>query len=247
MIQATVSAATHVGHVRKRNEDYFAATGIPRQGSDGEVITAHVSGATCLAIVADGLGGHPAGDVASRLVVEAIIDEGPETPTSLVEALLSANKALYAAMTVEDGTLGMGATVAAVLINETGLAVANVGDSKVFEFTEGSLCQLSTDDTPEHAAQLPGLPTSTVTQSLGGGREPIDVHPHLTIVQGGPGQRVLVCSDGLTDYVPATEICKVLGQGFGPDTVEELISLALEAGGRDNVTVLMIEADHLLP
>lgn len=247
MIQATVSAATHVGHVRKRNEDYFAATGIPRPGSDGEVITAHISGATCLALVADGLGGHPAGDVASRLVVEAVTDNAPQTPSSLVDALRNANKLLYAAMSKGGGTVGMGTTVATALFTETGLAVANVGDTKVFEFTEGSLHQLSTDDTPKNATQLPGLPTSMVMQSLGGGRELIEVHPHLNFVRGDPARRVLMSSDGLSDYVPAIEIIKVLDQGFGPSVVEELISLALDAGGRDNVTVLLIETDHLIP
>lgn len=243
MIQATVSAATHVGHTRKRNEDYFAATGIPWPGSDGEVVAAQVSGDACLAIVADGLGGHPAGNIASRLAVKAIAGCKPQTPSSLVGALHEANKALYAAMSINNGTVGMGTTVAAALITEAELAVANVGDTKVFEFAEGSLLQLSTDDTHEQANQLPGLPTSKVTQALGGGRELIKVHPHLTVVQRGSPRRILICSDGLSDYVPVTEICAVLEQGFGPSAAKELIALALDAGGRDNVTVLLVEVD----
>ena len=84
--------------------------------NDGEVISADVSCSTCLAIVADGLGGHPADDGARPLAVEAIAEVGPTTPSSLIEAPLSAHKALYAAMSIEDGTVGMGATIAAVLV-----------------------------------------------------------------------------------------------------------------------------------
>lgn len=137
----------------------------------------------------------------------------------------------------------MGATVAVALITEAELAVANVGDTKVFEFAEGSLLQLSTDDTLEQTNRLPGLPTSRVTQALGGGRELIKVHPHLTVLKGGSSRKVLMCSDGLSDYVPVTEICAKLDQHYGFSAVEELVVLALNAGGRDNVTVLLVEVE----
>ncbi len=133
MIRVTISAATHTGRVRRRNEDYFAATGLPKPASDGVVASAEVAAAACIAIVADGLGGHPAGDIASRLTVETFVSSRPETPSALVDALHGANKALNAAMSTENGTAGMGATVAAVLVTRTGVAVANVGDTKAFE------------------------------------------------------------------------------------------------------------------
>ncbi len=83
-----------------------------------------------------------------------------------------------------------------------------------------------------------------MTQTVGGAREPADIHPHLAVDELGPERRILLCSDGLTDYVPRAEIREVLERRHGPDAVEELVILALEAGGRDNVTVMLIEADH---
>lgn len=244
MIRATVSAASHTGHVRERNEDYYAASGLAVPGADGDVASGQFVGAGCVAIVADGLGGHAAGDFASRLAVESFVASGPENPSALVDALHGANKALYAAMSAQEGTDGMGATVAAVLVTQTGLAVANVGDTKAFEIVDDGLQQLTIDDVPRRTEQLPGLPSSTVTQTLGGQREATDIQPHLAVDQLGPDRRILICSDGLTDYVPRPEIREVLGRRKGPDVVEELMTLALEAGGQDNITLVLIEAEH---
>jgi len=242
MISAKVSAASHTGHVRQRNEDFYACSGLPAPSSGGEVASAHFVGAEFVAIVADGLGGHAAGDVASQLTVESFETSCPRSPGALVEALLDANEALYAAMSTERGTDAMGATAVAALLNEVGLAVANVGDAKAFEFANDGLHQLTIDDVPRNRPQLPGLPSSTVTQTIGGRREATDIQPHLAADELGPDRRVLLCTDGLTDYVPSSEIHQVLGRRCGPVAVEELISLALVAGGRDNITVVLIEA-----
>ena len=116
MIRATISAGTHTGWVRERNEDYFGATGLPAPEGDGEVVSVEVGGPQCIAVVADGLGGHPAGDVASRRAVDYLIVSRPDTPGSLVDALLGANEDVYSAMSAREGTVGMGTTVAAVLM-----------------------------------------------------------------------------------------------------------------------------------
>ena len=107
MTSTRVWAATHVGTVRRRNEDSHGATGLGATGVDGAVVAATVEG-TCLAVVADGLGGHPCGDVASRLVVDHLLAAQPATADALVQAFRSANVALYDAMTGTDGAPGWG-------------------------------------------------------------------------------------------------------------------------------------------
>src|SRR5438477_2299076 len=133
MTRIRISATTHVGSVRRRNEDYYGASGLRSSLRDGEVVTV-VADATCLAVVADGLGGHPCGELASRLAVEQLLAANPTNPDALVAAFHEANEAIYGAMSREDGSVEMGTTAAAVLVMERGIAIVNVGDSAVFEF-----------------------------------------------------------------------------------------------------------------
>jgi PPM family protein phosphatase len=242
-----ITAATHTGAVRRRNEDYFGATALSGSSVDGEAVSVVVSGRTCLAVVADGLGGHPGGNVASRLAVQHLIAANPTDPEGLVKAFHTANETMYRAMLEPAGSLEMGTTAAAVLVMADGLAVVNVGDSAVFEFIDGRLVQLSTDDVPARGGQLPGIPSSVVTQTLGGRRELVDVEPHLYTDEFGANRTILLCSDGLTNFVTRDLISDTLRDSTGSTAVEELVQMALEAGGRDNVTVLLLEAasaDH---
>ena len=241
MTSVRITAATHTGAVRRRNEDYFGATALSGSSVDGEAVSVVVSGRTCLAVVADGLGGHPGGDVASRLAVEHLIASNPTDPDGLVKAFHTANEAMYDAMLGPSGSLEMGTTAAAVLVMANGITVVNVGDSAVFEFVDGRLVQLSTDDVPRRGGQLPGIPSSVVTQTLGGRRELVDVEPHLHTDEFGAHRTILLCSDGLTNYVTRDRISDTLRDSTGCAAVEELVQAALEAGGRDNVTVLLLE------
>jgi serine/threonine protein phosphatase PrpC len=240
MTRIRISAATHVGSVRRRNEDYYGATGLRTSLRDGEVVTV-VADATCLAVLADGLGGHPSGEVASRLAVEQLLAANPTTPDALVAAFHEANIAIYGAMSREDGSLGMGTTAAAVLVTKRGLAIVNVGDSTVFELVDGRLDQLSTDDVPERGTLLAGLPSSIVTQTLGGRRELEEIEPHLYQDDFGTSRRVLLCTDGLTNFVTRDRIGDALRAQCGVAAVDSLVQAALDAGGLDNVTVVLLE------
>ncbi|WP_419917291.1 PP2C family protein-serine/threonine phosphatase [Candidatus Poriferisodalis sp.] len=241
LIRATISAATHTGWVRERNEDWFAATGLPAPNGDGDAVSAESIGSCCLAVVADGLGGHPAGDVASQLAIESLFASCPGSPGSLVDALHTANEAIYDQMSANNGNVGMGATIAVVLITQSEAAVANVGDTKAFEFADGVLRQLTVDDVPHDRVQLLGLATPIVTQSLGGRTKFKKVHPHLARAARVEQQRILICSDGLTSFVPSEAIRGTLNRETGSEAVRQLIGLALAAGGRDNITVVLIE------
>ena len=98
----------------------------------------------------------------------------------------------------------MGTTAAAVLIHDGGFAVVNVGDSVVFEFVDGRLVQLSVDDVPAGAGALPGLPSSIVTQTLGGTERLSTIEPHLYEGDLSAGGRFMICTDGLDELRPAS-------------------------------------------
>lgn len=236
-----IAAATHTGSVRDNNEDSYGATELIASQVDGEIVSTVVSGELCLAVVADGLGGHPCGELASALAVDDLLDAKTTDPPSLVAAIHEANAALVAAMSQQDGSVGMGTTVAAVLIHEAGLVVVNVGDSAVFELVDGRLVQLSTDDVPPGGTDLPGLASSIVTQTLGGGRELVEIEPHLYEADRVSTRRLLLSTDGLTNFVPRGQIADALRHHDGDEAIKVLLGLALAAGGADNVTVMTLD------
>lgn len=242
MTSVEIAAATHTGLVRRRNEDFHGIGGLEATRTDGEVVGCSSTTLPLLAVVADGLGGHPAGDEASRMAVEHILAEQPVDEQGLVEAILGANELLVASMNDAKQNEGMGSTIAAVLIRESGLIVANVGDSAVLELADGRLHQLTVDDVPAAGPSLPVLSSSLVTQTLGGHFRLVEVQVHVHEDDLPLPRRLLLCTDGLTSCVPRTRIAAVLAAGTPPtEAVDNLIALALEAGGRDNVSVVVID------
>lgn len=236
-----ITAATHAGVVRSSNEDYFVAGDLTSSCTDGLTSSTVAHGEMCLAVVSDGLGGHPCGEVASRLAAEFISRSNPAGPGELVQSFIGANEAIYRAMSGPFGAIEMGTTASAVLITGNGLTVVNVGDSPAFEFIDEQLVQLSRDHVPIGKPQLPGLPSSVVTQSLGGRSAFTEIYPHCYMDELGSERRVLLCSDGLTNFVPRDQIISTLRNTYGVEAVDALIGRALEAGGRDNVTVVLLE------
>jgi len=237
-----VAAATHVGSVRARNEDSLGVSGLELLPGEG-VVTAGELALPFLAVVADGLGGHRAGDQASRLAVEAVLVSSPVDAESLTKAIHGANEVIVEAMSDDANNVGMASTIAAVLITDAELVVGNVGDSVVAEAADGRLTQLSTDDVPAGSVALPGVPSSIVTQTLGGGAKLATIRPHIVEAPRYAG-RVLLCSDGLTNYVPRTDLGDVVAHGSPAEAVEALIALALAAGGHDNVSVIVVDVDR---
>ena len=241
MTSVRIVAATHTGNVRSKNEDRYGATGLTASSTDGEIVTTEVIALPCLAVVADGLGGHPSGDLASAIAVERLLAEEPEEPSHLVSAIHRANSAVVDAMLQGTGSVGMGTTVAAVLVHKAGLTVANVGDSTVLEFENGRLVQLSTDDALSGGSNLPGLPSAVVTQSLGGSAHLTEVKPHIHEDTGAPPRRLLLSTDGLTSFVPRHQLTDALRHDDPEHVVKLLIGLALNAGAPDNVTCILLD------
>ncbi len=213
-----------------------------------------------LYVVADGMGGHRQGDVAAKLAVEAvtetltseITDEGlePRALRALLEAAVQrANAVVYETRRARSVDMGTTLTVA-VLVDGRHLFVAHVGDSRAYLSRERALTRLTRDHTvAEDLARDGQIPPEAVathksrnilTQAIGG--EPEVEEVDLNHVQVRPGDRVLLCSDGLYGDVPEEEIARGLhAWADRQKAVRELIRLAYDQGGRDNITLLLVD------
>lgn len=234
------AARSHEGLVRRYNEDSFAS--IPE---------------LALWVVADGMGGHAAGDVASRMIVEEMASIG--VPISAADQRVRFRERLdrahhrirsYAAENTLDT---VGATVAALMIFGTELTCAWAGDSRVYLLRKGRLTSLSRDHSEVAAMIAEGTITeeearnsprrNVITRAIGIGA---DAEPEMVTGVAAPGDRFLICSDGLTEHLDDVAIAHVLGRDDSPDeTADLLVSLTLERGAKDNVTVIVIDASTL--
>jgi protein phosphatase len=225
---------THVGLVRRRNEDCL-----------------HVG--RSLVAVADGLGGHVAGDVASSTAVAALrpYDEPVHPaglPAALGRAVNAANEALRRRIEAAPELAGMGTTMVALLWSGTSAVLANVGDSRAYLLRrpgagKRDTVQITEDHTFQHlladAASVPNLPAS-LSRFLDGradGRA-----PDLTTWDLAPGDRFLLCTDGLSSFVPHELVHLTLAGSDSPDeAADRLVALAIERGAPDNVTVVVVD------
>lgn len=218
-MRITAATATHTGHLRPANEDSVFA---------GNAVYA----------VADGLGGHAAGEVASALAIEplAALDRdraaSPDEPAAaLSDAVRDANRRVAEDARANPEHAGMGTTLTAAMVSEDQLAVAHVGDTRAYLLREGDgLSRLTEDHNP--------VANSHVLTRVVGVETDIDVDvPPLVSLQ--VGDRLLLCSDGLTEVVDDDGIAATLGTHTDPQQVcDALVAAALDRGGPDNVTVV---------
>jgi protein phosphatase len=233
-IRLRAAAVTDVGNVRDNNQDDLLIVD------------------DALFVVADGMGGHVAGEVASREAVDAMraAYEVPGSTDDLRQAVRLANGAVWQRGTDEPSYRGMGTTVTAVAVVEGDkLAIANVGDSRTYLMRDGGLLQLTQDHSFVQEAVRSGQLTqaqaeshprrSQLTRALGVAD---DVEVDLDVVEPRTGDRLLLCSDGLWDEVGDELIGMVLSGRKDPeDAASELLRWAKEAGGRDNITVIVLD------
>jgi serine/threonine protein phosphatase PrpC len=234
----------------------FAGTDVGRARSGNE--DSYFCGRTVFA-VADGLGGHQGGEVASAAAVEplAALDgrefaEPGEAAEALAAAIREGNAAILERAAGDPGLWGMGTTMtAAALAGERHLQLAHVGDSRAYLLRDGSLEQLTTDHTvvgelvrrgrltPEQAAIHPER--SILTRAVGlDPRVPVDTPDPVELRDG---DQVLLCSDGLTEAVDDDRIAELLSAGAdGEAACRSLIDAANGAGGPDNITVVLLRA-----
>ena len=236
---------THIGCVRALNEDTGAVVYFP--------------GGCVMAVVADGMGGHQAGDVASLMAVDIIkmelgkiSDLGLLTPEDgiylLDRAILKANDAIFDYARSHDDCHGMGTTVVVCLVCPEWLVIGHIGDSRLYRVSEGTISQLTEDHslvnellkngqiTQEEAINHPQK--NILVRALGTDRS---VEVELKALEWDPGDQLLLCTDGLSNKVSSELMLQTIQQAANPQSaVEQLIDLALKAGGEDNATAIVI-------
>jgi len=219
------AAASQTGLVRKNNED------------------SAYSGRWLLA-VADGMGGHAAGEVASAAVIDALrVHDAEVAPPTLLEvlgrAVTEANGEVARRSGEDPARRGMGTTLTAMLWSGDSFALAHIGDSRAFRLRNGTLDQITEDHVLGKLVSNAGYLAPVLSRYLDG--RP-DRSPDLSLREAWPGDRYLLCSDGLSPVVPAEQIRDVLASAADPaEVVGELLALAEDAGGPDNVTVIVID------
>ena len=208
-----------------------------------------------LLAVADGMGGHAAGEIASAVAISALAELGENTTggdllDSLAKAVASANQELHDRVEADPSVGGMGTTLTAMLWSGSRFALCHIGDSRAYMLRDGALYQITHDHTlvqslvddgrisPDEAATHPQR--SLLLRALDGSS---DVVPDLELREARVGDRYLLCSDGLTSVVPAAAIREALSApGSAPDeVVRRLINLANAAGGPDNIACAVAE------
>src|SRR5579875_366433 len=240
-IVAQIAAFTHRGRVRRRNEDTVVVGDWISPPDMAEPRAARFSlSAPLLCAVADGLGGHRAGEVASRRAAEMFAAAVAElTSTEGVVACLGCiNDALYRAMADDPARAGMGTTIVGIVL-ATRMVWFNIGDSRLYRFRGGELTQVSIDYTTA------APPTGMLTQCLGGAMHGAPVRPHVGGFPAAGGLRLLLCSDGLTDMLEDADIADCLSLPPA-EAVAELFDLAMRAGGLDNVSIVLASLDERL-
>ena len=233
-------AQTDIGRIRPLNEDSFY---LP---VEGELFCA----------IADGMGGHNAGEVASAMAIELFakrmrVARGvPED--ALRDALECANMAIYQASMEDANKRGMGTTFTSVWMGEGEVYLAHIGDSRAYLLRDGKFLQISKDHTlvAELVAQghLTAQQAKTyphrnyITRALG---VDMNVHPDITRTDWVEDDVWFLCSDGMTNEVEETEIREILlGSGNYQEKIDRLIGLALERGARDNVTGVIVTTEE---
>ncbi len=210
-----------------------------------------------LFVVADGMGGAQAGEVASRMAVDSFDAGLPDgTPAEgLTHVVEDANRRIHERSQTDAQRAGMGTTVTAAYVGEGEVTIAHVGDSRAYLLRDGDLIRLTRDHslvgelvargklTEEQAETHPQR--SVITRALG--PEP-DVQVDIQAYQARGGDRFLLCSDGLTSMIPEARVKQILeGSDALADAGRELIAAANDAGGRDNITVLLFRLEEVAP
>ena len=213
-----VGYRTEIGHVRKRNEDALLVQ--PESG---------------VYAVADGMGGHPAGDVASAVAIARLKDvlgdyDGADPAAAVGGALEEAHAAVLAASEDEPARLGMGSTAVVALVTSDEAWVGHVGDSRCYLLAKGE--EGLRPVTEDHGAG------GYLTQALGLDR---GIKPDVARVPLAAGDRLLLCTDGLTNMVDDAQIAAILTEAEGAQAAcDALTAAALDGGGVDNVTLVVI-------
>jgi len=257
------ASITDPGSKGRLNEDSFEITAFTISEDDETPVL--------LATIADGIGGHKAGEIASKIAVATIISsvaesDGTDPLWILKSALLEANHSITSDGANDDTRKGMGSTVACALVIDSALYIATLGDSRLYLVRDNVIQQLNVDHTWVQEALEVGVisseearshPRRHLIRSYLGSSEPI--HPDLRLYMDPkenqeqakanqglplvPGDQILICTDGLTDLVADEEILEILvGEENKDEHLQKLVDLANLRGGHDNITAVVLQS-----
>jgi PPM family protein phosphatase len=223
-MQIHVGAGTDLGRVRSGNEDNFFAEADERRG---------------VFVVADGMGGHAAGEVASEMAVQIVArhllplssvrDAGAADLVN--KSLQDANKAIYDRMRAETDKQGMGTTASVMVLSDHGYLIGHIGDSRVYLFRDGHLVQITKDHSYVQEQVDAGLLTPDQAR----------YHPYSNVITRCVGAVFLLCSDGLTGMVDDRRLAQLLMARTAPGrVVDALVAEANGRGGLDNITAIVV-------
>lgn len=255
MTRWTIVGFTNRGRVRPHNEDAIAIDNHVLTGDMDAPLAITAPNDCCLMMIADGMGGHAHGAMASRAVLDYLVAaiDRLSNPASCVEAIEEANYHLYELMQEHEEALGMGSTLVGAVLTASQLLTFNIGDSRCYLLSGDQLVQLSQDDAPEgESSHFGPRRTHALTQALGGSSFPMAVEPHISVDPPlSPGETLLLCSDGISDMVPHQAISSILGAAHDPlRAARRLAAKAFSAGGRDNVSLIVarpLEPNLVIP
>ena len=238
----TVYGQTHIGLVRESNQDAL------EYGT--------LNNAAQYAVVCDGMGGANGGNIASKIAVEVIgsrirdgFQEGSSAEHLLTSAMATANAGVFDRAQREEMLSGMGTTVVAVITHGHTAYISHVGDSRLYLYRDGNLTQITRDHsvvqeliesgqiTEEEARSHPRK--NYITRAIGVVSEEYGEYDELELQSG---DRLLLCTDGLTNEMTKADMCNLLAMP-NKETVENLIRAALDGGGKDNITVALMDID----
>lgn len=242
VIKADMAGRSDIGMVRKNNEDSF-----------------YIDMEHGLMIVADGMGGHKAGEVASRIIVEALpahlFSQIPEGNVDLADAKAALGDGIQVISGIirekserHPELLGMGSTIVTALLVDDQMIVAHSGDSRAYLYRSGRLECLTKDHNVAGIMYDAGMlnteekrnhPGRFALSQYSGMKK--DVLPEMKVMQIHKGDRILLCSDGLTEMIPDAVISQAMSDASIKTVCTRLIELANTAGGRDNITVTIAE------
>jgi len=244
LLDTRIGARTDLGLARENNEDKFEFF----EPEEPELLAVKGS----FYAVADGMGGHASGQIASELALKTIVktyyaDPGEDVAESLRAAVCAANSYIYDTAQAVSERSGMGTTCTAAVLRNDDMYVAHVGDSRLYLIRDGELRRVSEDHSwvseqvkrgalTEEEAQMSPF-RNVITRSLGA--EP-DVEVDIYEEKIQKGDVLVLCSDGLTGYVPDAEILELAGTWSPSMAALKLVDRANELGGGDNITVLLV-------
>lgn len=248
------ACVSHIGKIRKTNEDNFVLVNrfmeAENEGSDG-IITGAVEPDHVPALlgVFDGMGGEECGETAAWMAARTFAGfKLKSRENDLARLCRRANRRL-AQYAYDNSIISTGTTANLLLLDHDGIAAANLGDSRTYRITKSAFEQLSED----HTAPVTNHRKGPLTQYLGASEEELQLAPHIAHHAIHDGDIYLLCTDGLSDMVPESAIISIIRENLLKDGASQslefaahaLLSRALEAGGRDNVTLILCQVQSV--